>query len=161
MEELKHRHDIVRLTVENAKRRVFVVSPMILGEVCFLQLRMMCELIALSCLLIHGDIPAVRSKKVQKAYLADWIINQLERLHPSFYPQPGEQVHDDEGRVIELKTKINPYLKKEELLRLYASCGGKLHRGNLRNLAASRQIDLAQITVWLGNYALDVPGRRL
>jgi hypothetical protein len=50
MEELKIRHAIVRDAVENAKRGRFVLSPFILGELCFLQLRMICELIALGCL---------------------------------------------------------------------------------------------------------------
>lgn len=149
MEELKERHAAVDFIVENTKRGVFILSPLIVGEVCFLQLRMICELIALGCLLIHGDIPATRTKKMQKAYAADWIIDRLEELHPSFYPKPGEQVHDSSGKVIELKDKTTPYLTKAELLRLYTSCGDKLHRGNLKNITGSRKFDFAQMTIWL------------
>jgi hypothetical protein len=61
----------------------------IVREVRFLQLRMLCELIALACLMAHGDIPAVQaSKKLSKEYSADKIIGQLDALHPNFYPYP-------------------------------------------------------------------------
>ncbi len=35
-------------------------------EFCFLQLRMICELIALGCLTAHGDIKGVQSKKTKQ-----------------------------------------------------------------------------------------------
>jgi hypothetical protein len=106
MEELKARHAIIRSILEEARHGRFALSPYILGELCFLQLRMICELIALGCLLIHGDIPATRTNRMQKAYGADWIIGRLEELHPSFYPLPGEQVLDDAGKVIQIRPNI-------------------------------------------------------
>ena len=39
-------------------------------EFCFLQLRLICELIALGCLTAHGDIKATQSKKWGKEYSA-------------------------------------------------------------------------------------------
>jgi hypothetical protein len=98
-EELKGRHAIIRGVIADATQRKFVLRPTILGELCYLQLRMICELIALGCLLVHGDIPAARAGRIQKAYAADWIINKLTALHPSFYPVPTDQVLDETGRV--------------------------------------------------------------
>ncbi len=153
MEELKLRHAIVLDVVENAKNGRFVLSPAILGELCFLQLRMICELIALGCLIIHGDIPAARTNKMTKAYQADWIISRLEQLHPSFYPQPCEQSLDKQGNVIELKPVTEPYLTKTDLLKLHASCGLKLHRGSLKTVMDARSFDLAQVASWLAKIA--------
>ena len=39
----------------------------ILRELCYLQLRMLCELIALGALVIHGDISAKNFKKFERS----------------------------------------------------------------------------------------------
>src|SRR5262245_58960282 len=57
------------------------------GAICefgFLQLRMLCELIAIGCLTAHGDL---ETGKLKKTYEADKIIRRLERLHSEFYPR--------------------------------------------------------------------------
>jgi hypothetical protein len=149
MEEIKIRHALVRDAVGRAKRVVFLLSPFIIGEVCFLQLRMICELIALGCLLIHGDVPATRTNRMKKAYRADWIISVLGEIHTSFYPQPGEQIHDQNGKVIEVISITTAYLTRNELVKLYTLCHSKLHRGSLKTVKDARSFDFAQITVWL------------
>src|SRR5215211_5690148 len=60
----------------------------IVREFCYLQLRMLCELIALGCLVAHGDIRAAQSKDLQKEWSAYRIMDALEKLHPGFYPRP-------------------------------------------------------------------------
>src|SRR6266850_2561007 len=55
-------------------------------EFCYLQLRMLCELIAVGCLVVHGDIEG--TKGLRKAWAADEIMKRLEKLHPDFYPHP-------------------------------------------------------------------------
>jgi hypothetical protein len=87
-------------------------------EFCFLQLRMLCELIALGCLTAHGDLPI--GKGLQKTWEADDIIRDLEELHPPFYPQASPQ--QNEG------------FTKEELVKLWRRCGAVLHRGTIRKL---------------------------
>jgi len=58
-------------------------TPRILQEFSYLQLRMLCEQIALGCLIAHADIK-------NKSTLKDWnvprIIKGIETLNPSFYP---------------------------------------------------------------------------
>src|SRR5262245_46244893 len=88
--------------MEEIKRRLDVVSAIIAGkcgplpkkvaeELCYLQLRMTCELIAMACRVAHGDISGTRTSSIRKRYEADWIINMLEKLHPAFYPEPSKQ----------------------------------------------------------------------
>jgi hypothetical protein len=49
---------------------------------------MLCELIALGCLIAHEDIAATHTVTLQKAWSADKIIRRLENLHSNFYPHP-------------------------------------------------------------------------
>jgi hypothetical protein len=90
-------------------------------EFCFLQLRMLCEVIALGCLTAHGDLQI--DKKLKKSYEADRIIRRLEQLHPEFYPKAATE---DGG------------FTKEDLLKLYRRCGDVLHRGNVLKTLWSR-----------------------
>lgn len=92
-------------------------------EFCFLQLRMLCEVIALGCLTAHGDLPI--RKDVKKAWQADKIIRELGHLLPEFYPKAATQV-PNEG------------FTKEELMELYGRCGDVLHRGNVLKTLWSR-----------------------
>jgi hypothetical protein len=88
MEEAKMRID----SIEYAVSGLLKFHPVIIREFAYLQLRMLCELIALGCLVAHGDIPATKSKTLSKAWNAEDIINTLENLHPDFYPHPVEQI---------------------------------------------------------------------
>lgn len=145
MEEVKRRIDVV---TEVALGRV-VVPQIVAVELAYLQLRMICELIALACLTAHGDVPATKAKRLMKAYNADQIIKSLERLNPSFYPKPGRQVRDTAGRVTEIVGVDEPYLTKTELQRLYGECGDFLHRGNIEQLMRGRSLPtLSHLDAW-------------
>jgi hypothetical protein len=150
MEELKARQAVVLKILTDAREGRFAFPPYILGELCFLQLRMMCELIALGCLLVHKDVPAARTTRMQKAYAADWIVNRLTELHPSFYPLAGVQTLDEAARVIRVDPNTKPHLTKDKLLELYAECGAVLHRGNLKGILAAdpKHMDLLRAAKW-------------
>lgn len=117
-----------------------------LKEYCYLQIRMICELIALGCLVAHGDIKEISSKNIQGAWSADKIMSTLEKLHPNFYPLPVKQTRTNSG--YHLQAQPSP-LPKEEFLKLYHGCGSMLHRGNLRTLLKGqfpRQVNFPEIT---------------
>jgi hypothetical protein len=110
-------------------------------EYCFLQLRMLCELVALGCLVAHGDIS--NTSAFRRAYKADKILDDLERLHPDFYPYPilpefTRPSPGNPGRV-HLNDVTFDYLKKNELIRLYGKCGDVLHKGNFERLVSPRK----------------------
>jgi hypothetical protein len=113
-------------------------------ELGYLQLRLICEIIALACLVVHGDTPGARSAKMRSAHEADYILNSLERLHDNFYPQPGTIVpHPPTGWRAFVPSKA--YISKRELVRLYWECGEHLHRGNYEGARKFRKIDLKPI----------------
>ncbi|MFK4530133.1 hypothetical protein ABIF90_008114 [Bradyrhizobium japonicum] len=145
MEEIKNRGEVVRAVVQ---RRISV-PPIVNLELAYLQLRMVCELIALACLTAHGDVPETTSKRLTKAYNADQIMKALENLHPDFYPVPGRQVHDQTGKVVEVIPVDEPHLTKRELQRLYGECGDFLHRGNIEQLMKGRRLpEVSEIDTW-------------
>src|SRR5262249_13403335 len=129
--------------LEEAKVRIAAIEAILNGslimpgpiahEFCYLQLRFLCELIALGCLVLHGDIkdPKATKKakegKLGKAWSAETIIDELGKLHPAFYPRPTTRLRTPNG--FHLEDLKEEYLTKEELVRLYRICGDNLHRG--------------------------------
>ena len=80
------------MLMEEAKCRLLAMDIVLGGgtglpkgairEFCFLELRMLCELIALGCLTAHGDL---KTSKLKQVYEADRIIRRLQKLHPDFF----------------------------------------------------------------------------
>jgi hypothetical protein len=62
MEEVKLRIHCIDRAVNGTN----LLSRPIVRKLCYGQLGLLCELIALSCLVAHGDIPATCSKKLGK-----------------------------------------------------------------------------------------------
>lgn len=118
----------------------------ILAEFCYLQLRFICELIALGCLVAHGDLRG-GSKHLLKRWHAGDIVKDLEKLHPNFYPRPTKQILDTTGKVERLEPVRDPFLSKEELIQLYGWLGDRLHKGSVKRLLLSekKKIDFPKI----------------
>ncbi len=126
------------------------LHPHAVREFCFLQLRMLCELIALGCLAAHGDITAAQTSKLRKEYAADRIVAALEALHPTFYPKPVKQVLV-RPHFFNMENVTSGYLTKEELMILYTRAGAVLHRGSIKKLlkpVMPHQTDFQDILNW-------------
>ena len=110
----------------------------------YLQLRMLCEIVGLACIVAHGDNPSTRSKRVLKRWSAADMLLELEKLTPDFYPQPHDQVratHMVDGKSVggfHFQKRAADYLTKFELIKLYGRCGDHLHRGSAKNILANR-----------------------
>jgi hypothetical protein len=144
MEEIKLRQAIIRGVLHT----LFALPPVIAQELSYLQFRYICELIALSCLAAHGDIPDTRRPDVQKLYNPSDILAQMERLHAIFYPTPTKQVIGPDGRVLRTELITEPYLTKSDLRELYAETGQILHRGSFRNLTKHKPPNFSRIQEW-------------
>ncbi len=147
MSEIKGRLELVAFSVGS--------PPFSLAaryEFGYLQLRMICEVIALACLTAHGDVIATKNPRLKEKWRAGEIIKGLEQLHAGFFPVPVDQILDADGdleSIRPLKNK-NKYLSKNDLLSLYARCGDILHRGNLNDITPKNvtRDDLLKIAVW-------------
>jgi hypothetical protein len=138
------------ILMNEAKRRLIAMDTALAGrtglsermicEFCFLQLRMLCELIALGCLTAHGDLV---TGKLRGTWQADKIIRDLEELHLKFYPYAAT----DSETAIELNEAS---FTKEELVKLWRKCGEVLHRGSFETIwSRCRYVDaIEEIRTW-------------
>jgi hypothetical protein len=142
MQEIKIRqHGITQLVTAPA------APAQIIYESSYLQLRIICELIAISCLVIHGDIPAT-TKKLKTAWSVDQIIKRLSEIHPDFYPHPVSTTPGDKFKLLPVTSDV---LTKSELLALYGKCGDRIHRGTVKNVRhhiSPNNVSFSQIGVW-------------
>jgi hypothetical protein len=150
MGEVKVRIDCINIAVQG---RTGFPTP-IVREFCYLQLRFLCELIALSCLVAHGDIASLQSHKTGRAWSADEILDRLTKLRPHFYPFACRQIVDSDDIWRGPVEGLDPQpLPKDELLSLYGKTHKFLHRGNLKKLLSSAtpidmSINLREIVGW-------------
>src|ERR1700743_323438 len=55
-------------------------------EHCFLQIRMVCEILAIGCVVVHNQTSDVRT--FEKLWNAKDIVDRLEQLNPHSFPRP-------------------------------------------------------------------------
>lgn len=152
MEEIKRRVDVV----QQIRSSNCPLPKMAAFELCYVQLRKICEVLALACLSAHGEIPDVRSNLLQKTYSADKIIKMLSNIHSRFYPVPGQQRLDPvTQKPVEVINVTSGFLTKDDLLNLYGECGNYLHRGSIRQLLTKREptLDFEKIWSWIDKIA--------
>lgn len=151
MEEAKARFACIKAALSGS----LALPEALVRDIGFLQLRMLCELIALGCLIAHGDVRE-RTGNLSKEFAADRIIQHLSKLHPDFYPHPAIIEVDNVRHHIQLYEQNKPFLTQDELPKLYARCGEFLHRGTVRKLASTRapetllvaRKDFNEIAIW-------------
>lgn len=118
------------------------LTPPFAREYAYLQYRRICELVALGCLLLHGDLPEAQTKKARRQWNAEKIMKLLQAKHPHAFPQSARMIK--EGKVWNIKGNYNPEaLTWEEFEKLYAECNYVLHRGSIRSVEQTSTFDEA------------------
>src|SRR5579872_5438649 len=148
MEEIKVRIQFVETAITG---KYFMPHGQLVREASYLQLRLICEMIALSCLVAHGDIPSTKEKRFFKEYDAAKIIDGLHDLHPNFYPLPVKsvQIQTTDGPGWSLNPILTGFLTRDDLRSLYAKSGDFLHRGSLRKLLKAKMpVETAYSDIW-------------
>lgn len=152
---------LYRELMKEARTRIDVLNEVLGGrtgavngaaayEFGFLQLRLLCEVIALGALVAHGDMEGASTSKLQKEYSAERIVGILEQLHPTFYPRPFVQQKVSEGRWHFADTGKD-YLMKSDLIELYRQSGEVLHRGTMKRIRDGKYAvpaDLTKVAAW-------------
>ena len=137
MSEAKVRFDCLNFAT---KGKTQLPAP-IVRELCYQQIRFLCELVCLSCLVAHGDVAELKGHKLGRAYSADDIIKRMGALRPHFYPLPIKEKiigRVNEANVHREIEAVEPSpLDKAELLSIYGSTHKHLHRGSLSGIMAS------------------------
>lgn len=132
MHELTTRIDLVAHACEGRLN----LSPPYAREYAYLQFRRICELIALGCLQLHGDLPQVQTQSAKKEWNAEKIMGLLHRSYPHSFPQAVVRETTAQGLNIQVNSKPNA-LTREEFKKLYSECGEVLHRGSIRSLQST------------------------
>lgn len=121
-------------------------------EFVYLQFRHICELIALGCLQLHGDIPQLQTQTAKSEWNADKLMKFLQRNYAHSFPQCAERSQTPLGLSINANGKPNA-LTYSDFKKLYAECGEALHRGTIRSIQTSRQLTQADhdaLVAWQG-----------
>lgn len=109
-----------------------IPSPLV-HEYGVLQIRMLCEIIGLACLVAHGDLVAKAKPDLRKVYAPGQIFAELEKMHDDFYPVPIKPEKTENGwHMAEYDGAA--FLTKGEVAGIWARCGDVLHRGHLKKL---------------------------
>ena len=119
--------------VAKASKGELNLSPPYAYEYSFLQFRRICEIIALGCIQVHGDLPSSQTKTLQKEYRADKIMKALDKDYPHCFPQCITTSKDEKGVKIIANSKPNA-LTRDEFKKLYVKTGEVLHRGTIKSL---------------------------
>lgn len=144
MQEIKDRLKVI----EGIYKNQFKLPATAAYELCYLELRLTCELIALACLTAHADIPAARSRDMRDEYRPGKLLASLERLHPAFYPVPMDQIIDVDGNLEAITRAKNGSLTRSELVRLHGESGNILHRGAIKKYEPKRKVDFRKAAAW-------------
>jgi hypothetical protein len=126
-------------------------DPRLAYEIGFLQLRMLCEIIAIGCLTAHGDLPATRTQKLMETWRPHQILGALQKVRPHFYPIPfRSQTKRADGTLI-YDNRTEGGLTRPELIHLHGIAGGVLHKGGATSALsfyANTHVDFRTIARW-------------
>lgn len=126
------------------------IPSQIIREFDILQIRMLCEIIGLACLVAHGDLIDQAHGNLRKEYKPGQIFDALEDLHDDFFPVPGTIKKTETGWHFDY-WEGGPFATKEELTTIWARSGDVLHRGSLKNLIKAKapvENQFAEVVEW-------------
>lgn len=146
MHEVSTRLDLVAHACEGRLN----LAPPYAREYAYLQFRRVCELVALGCLQLHGDLPRARSRAAQTEWNAEKIMRMLHEDYPHAFPQSVIWERAPQRHSLRANAKPNA-LTLKQFKSLYAECGEVLHRGTIRSLEQSpvlKDSDYHKVLEW-------------
>lgn len=126
------------------------LSPPFAREFAYLQFRRMCELIALGCLFLHGDLPIAQKNALAKEWHAEKLLKLLSKSYKYAFPQAIVRIETSAGWEIEANSNPDA-LSYAQFLELYSECGSVLHRGTVRTVQATGicgERDYERAVIW-------------
>lgn len=129
MQEVRLRMDAINVMISE----IAIEPPYLVREFCWLQLRMIAELIALGCVVAHDRLTTTKLKSLRRQYKPDVIFREIAGYEADFFPfpitvitlRPGEKQLDRDPDI---------GFDAAGLKRLWGQAGDVLHRGDVRRL---------------------------
>lgn len=146
MEEIKTRLTAVKETADFLHANRDTPNSFFHAEFAYLQLRFVCELVALSALAAHK--PYGLTDQLWESYHARRALQQLAAINKACFPRPISLSRTDVGVHITLNEA--GALKRAGLQRIYDKLGSTLHRGRFRHVfeRQPRVYDMGAIDRW-------------
>lgn len=140
MEEIKYRANVIELFGNNPSFGVYRQTRI---EFICLQLRLIIENVAMSCLVANGDDLDEVSKKITNEYRPEPILRCLDAINPLCYPKPVTLIDDGtnlpalpvglagDRYVGEVKERSgHDWLTRDQMKEVYGRLGQILHAAN-------------------------------
>jgi hypothetical protein len=118
------------------------------AEFCYLQIRKCVEYVALALLAAHRATD-YECEKIENAYKADVIFNDLRKLNPHGFPKAiGVQLNNQGPGQHHIDQ--HPTLSKRRMKRIYDGCAVHLHSGTLADIINQTvpPYDLPRVVAW-------------
>lgn len=124
MEEIIHRDKLLRELITG---KITLGSDVYDYEVFALNMRKILELIAFASLIASKDKYSEEYKNFEVHYKAKAILDDIEKIHPQFFPIPAKITNKKDGtRNLGINQESNP-LTKDEFKELYDKCTAIIH----------------------------------
>ncbi len=146
MEDLKVRLVFLREMLGAIALQVNEPRAYLKAESCFLQVRYICELVALSSLCANERFGL--TSRLLKSWHAGEILADLTRINPMCFPRAINVTRKNGELLVEVQPE-QP-LSQKALVSMYNSCGSVLHRGMLKHIIKGddRLYDLKEVNRW-------------
>ncbi|WP_374397115.1 hypothetical protein [Sphingopyxis sp.] len=120
------------------------------AELCYLQIRKICEYTALAVLMAHDLYAENPVESLGKKWHAADIFKQILKLNPHAFPAATVVHIDKDGPGQHHVEATKEFLGPEDLAEMYGQCGDRLHVGSIKKLIESRipPFDLGEIVLW-------------
>ncbi len=128
MEEIKRRISVIDFFLSGAGHALFEPTTI---ESMMLQIRKILELIAMASLVANKKVYSKVYSNFAKSWNAEYLLKDLARVNPDFYPKPVVELSSEDPRVKnQLGDRGNDYLTKDEFIKVYKKCGAIMHASN-------------------------------
>lgn len=154
MEEVKFRHQALADTLTSIAEEGVEARQTLQAEFAYLQVRRICELLALGVVAAHNRLPAARGRSFVHEYNASNVFKRLAGLNPLGFPRPftGHRTADGGVKFIPV---AQPIFDRQQLSNIYNKCGDMLHVGKLAVLltGSRKAYDIAELRQWSAGLA--------
>lgn len=107
------------------------------------------ELIAMASLVVNRKAMAEVYAGFEKSWNAEYLLKDIERINPHFYPKPIIEVAStNPSRKSDWQERAPDYLTRDEFVRLYKRCGGILHADNPLGRKTNYPALYSQMSQW-------------
>jgi hypothetical protein len=128
MEEIKLRINVVTYFLSGQGHALY--EPSTLESIC-LQIRKILELVAFGSLVANKEAYTAVFTKISKAWNANDILIELEKVNPDFYPVPIVELPSGvPGVKTRHEKRVGDYLDETEFKEVYGRCGAMAHAAN-------------------------------